>query len=63
MATNQATFRTIKRSSRKVQTLESQDGFFVLSEAPRQHMLEHLYGCSMSGPFPLDDSRFSSVTN
>lgn len=53
--------RIIKSSGRTVQTVERPDGFFVCSEAPRQQMLEHLYGPSVSGPYPSDDNRFTSA--
>jgi hypothetical protein len=50
------TFRTILSSGRDVTTIEEETEFWVRHEGPCIHG-----SVPVSGPFPLDDSRFSEV--
>jgi hypothetical protein len=46
------TYRTILSSNRQVKTIEEQSQFFVFHRTTNN-------GQNVSGPFPLDDKRFS----
>ncbi len=57
--------RTILSSNRQINTLETKEGFFVLANAPRRFswfpkddVCE--LAPAVSGPFPLNDPRFST---
>ena len=58
--------RTILKSNRQVNTLETNDGFFVLANVPRklcffpeENVAE--FTRAVAGPFPLNDPRFSNI--